>query len=196
MASVCSGQHSDRSWKARPGRCLECRSQTCRDLNCSGLSPAIQDQPAVSLPDLVYDLIGSHTDLQRPETLLVALVGDPGLVSLLTVSNYRAVEIIVVHLEEDVVVGVGAVEYPLHTMTFGEHCGKNKRTGRGRYAVHHEVAALANERALFLLPTCRIIPLGHAAGRERQIQTPGLTGGDLHHRRASEVVGRLRSESV
>src|SRR5271156_122053 len=38
--SDCSSQHSGRSWRARLGHSLGCRSQTCRGLNCfrSGLS--------------------------------------------------------------------------------------------------------------------------------------------------------------
>ena len=112
------------------------------------------------------DLVRCHANLQGAETLLVTLVGNFGLVTLLAVPHYRAVEVVVVHLEEDVVVGVGAVEHPLQPVALGEHGGKDKRAGRGRDAVHHEVAALANERTFLLLPACRVIPFGHAAGRE------------------------------
>src|SRR5258708_6248426 len=121
-----------------------------------------------------------HTALQRAETLLVVLVRDFGLVPLLAVLDLRAVEVVVVHLEEHVVIGVGAIEDPLQAVTFGEHSGKNKRAGRGRDTVHHEVSAFTNERAFLLLPACRVFPLGHAARCKRQIQTSGLTSVDPH----------------
>jgi len=54
-------------------------------------------------------------------------VGDFGLVSLLTVSDDCAVEVVVVHLEEHVVVDVGAVDYPTQAVAFGEHGRKNER---------------------------------------------------------------------
>ena len=113
------------------------------------------------------DLVRRHADLQGVETLFAAFVCDLGLVALLAVLYYRAVEVVVVHLKENVVARVGEVEHPLQAMTLGEHGGENKCARRRRDAVGHEVAALPSERAFVLLPACRVIPFGHAAGRER-----------------------------
>src|ERR1700693_3280533 len=120
----------------------------------SGRTPAIERRPSVSLPDLVDDLVWPYANLKSSGTFLVALVGNFGLLSC-PVSDRRAVEIIVVHLEEEIVVGVNVVDHPLQAMALGEHGRKNKRAGRGRNAVGHKVAALAHERTLVLLPTCR-----------------------------------------
>ena len=86
----------------------------------SGRSPAIQNDPTVSLPDLVDDLIRRHADLESTKTLLLVLVWNFDLVPLLTISDDCAVEIIVIHLEEDVVVDIGTIEHPLQAMSLGE----------------------------------------------------------------------------
>ena len=142
------------------------------------------------------DLSWSHTDLDTAKTFLVAFVRDFGFVPLLSVSDDGAVEVVVIHLEEHVVVGVGPVDHPLQAVALGEHRGENEGSRCGGNAVRNEIPALANKRSLLLLPACRFIPFGHAAGGERQIQTLGLARDDLHRRSASEVVRGLRRKSV
>src|SRR4029077_17604034 len=79
----------------------------------AGLRPAIQDGPTVAVPDLMDKLRGANADMEGAETFLVAFVGNFDLVRFLPVANDRAVEVIVVQLEENVVLGVGVVEHPL-----------------------------------------------------------------------------------
>jgi hypothetical protein len=79
----------------------------------AGLSPALQNHPIFSLPDQVRDFIWPHPDLERSKNFLVTLMRNLDLVTFFTVSDYGAVEVIFVHLEQDVVVGVDAVEHPL-----------------------------------------------------------------------------------
>ena len=93
----------------------------------AGLRPAIQDGPTVTMLDQVDDLRGANADLDRAEGFPVAFIGNSDLVRSLPVANDGAVEAVVVHLKEDVVRGVGVVEYPLQEATLGRHRGKNKR---------------------------------------------------------------------
>ena len=74
--------------------------------------PAIQDGPPVTVPDLVDDLRWANADLERAEGFLVAFIGNLDLVRFLPVANSSAVEVIVIHLVEDVVLGVAVVEHP------------------------------------------------------------------------------------
>ena len=97
----------------------------------AGLRPAIQDAPTVTVLDLVDELRGANADLERAEAFFVAFIGDFDLVPFLAVANDSAVEVIVVHLEEDVVLRVAVVEHPLQEVTLGRHRGKNK-CARGR----------------------------------------------------------------
>src|SRR4029077_10975192 len=69
----------------------------------AGLLPAIQDGPLVTVLDLVDELRGANADLERAEAFLVAVIGNFDLVGFLPVANDSAVEVIVVHLEENVV---------------------------------------------------------------------------------------------
>jgi len=97
----------------------------------AGLRAAIQDGPTVTVLDLVDEFRGANADLERTKTFLVAFIRNFDLIRFLPVANDSAVEVIVVHLEEDVVFGVGVVEYPLQEVTLGKHRGKNKGA-RGR----------------------------------------------------------------
>src|SRR5437868_15268609 len=92
----------------------------------AGLCPAIHDDPTITVLDLVDDLRGANADLEHAEAFLVALVGNFDLARFLPIANDSAVEVIVVHLEEDVVFGVAVVEHPLQEVTLGKHRGKNK----------------------------------------------------------------------
>ena len=97
----------------------------------AGLRPAIQDGPTVPVPDQVDELRGANADVERPEMSLVAFIGNYNLVRFLPVANDRTVKVIVVHLEQDVVPGVGVVEHPLQEVPLGEDRGKRKGA-RGR----------------------------------------------------------------
>ena len=97
----------------------------------AGLRPAIQDAPTVTVLDLVDELGGANADLERAEAFLVAFIGNFDLVRFLAVANDSAVEVIVVHLEKDVVLRVAVVEHPLQEVALGRHRGKNK-CARGR----------------------------------------------------------------
>lgn len=97
----------------------------------AGLRPAIQDGPTVTVLDLVDEFRGANADVDRAETFLLAFMGNYDLVRLVPVANDAAVEIIVVHLEEDVVPGVGVVQDPLQEVTLCKHHGKDKGA-RGR----------------------------------------------------------------
>jgi len=97
----------------------------------AGLRPAIQDGPTVTVPDLVDEFRGANADVERAETFFVAFIGNYDLVRFLPVANDSAVEVMVVHLEEDVILGVGVVEHPLQEVTLGKHRGKDKGA-RGR----------------------------------------------------------------
>lgn len=92
----------------------------------AGLRPTIQDRPTVTVTGLVDDLSGANTDVERTETFLVGFVGNYDLVRFFSVANNRAAELIVIHLEEDVVLGVGVVEHPLQEVTLGKGRGKSK----------------------------------------------------------------------
>src|SRR5579872_4932880 len=92
----------------------------------AGLRPAIKDGPTVAVLDLVYEFGGADADLQRAETFLVAFIGNDEFRRFLAVANYGAVEVIVVHLEQDVVLGVGVVKHPLQEVPLGDHRGKNE----------------------------------------------------------------------
>ena len=92
----------------------------------AGLRPAIQNGPTVTVLDLADEFRGANPDLEHAEAFLVAFIGNFDLVRLVPVANDSAIEIIVVHLEEDVVFGAGVVEYPLQEVTLGKHRGKNK----------------------------------------------------------------------
>src|SRR5580704_9483861 len=85
----------------------------------AGLSEAIKRQPVISLPDLMDDFARCYADLEGAETFLVVLVGDLSLFALLAILHDRAIKVVVIHLEQDVVVDVGTVEHPLQAMTFG-----------------------------------------------------------------------------
>src|ERR1700690_1080782 len=69
----------------------------------AGLRPAVEDGPSVTLLDLVDEFGGADADLERAEGLLVAFMGNDDLVGFLAVVNDRAIEVVVVHLKEDVV---------------------------------------------------------------------------------------------
>jgi len=85
------------------------------------LRPAIQHPPTITVLDLVDQFRGAHSDLQRAETFLVALIGNYDLVGLLSVANDAAVEVIVVDLQQDVVLRIGVVKHPLHEVTLCGH---------------------------------------------------------------------------
>src|SRR5258708_6248424 len=104
-----------------------------------------------------------HKNDKKSFRTLQSRVRDFGFVPLLAVLDLRAVEVVVVHLEEHVVIGVGAIEDPLQAVTFGEHSGKNKRAGRGKDTLNHEISALTNERAFILIPLCQVFPHGQTA---------------------------------
>ena len=97
----------------------------------AGLRPAIQDGPTFTVLDLVDEFGGANADVDRAETFLVAFMGNNDLVRLVPVVNDAAVEIIVVHLEKDIVSGVVVVKHPLQEVSLGKHRGKNK-SARGR----------------------------------------------------------------
>jgi len=133
----------------------------------AGLGPAIEHSPTVTVLDLVDEFGGADADSERAEAFLIAFIGNYDLVPLLAVANDGAVEVIVVHLEEDVVFRVAVVDHPLQEAALGRHRGKNK-CARGRDgSVEDEVAAFANEGISLLLPAAGIIPLRHAARGER-----------------------------
>jgi len=162
----------------------------------AGARPAIQKSPTVTVLDLMDDLRGANADLKRAEAFLVGLIGNYDLVRFLPVANDGAVEAVVVHLEEDVVFGVGVVEHPLQEVPLGRHRGKNK-CARGRNdSVQDEVPTFASERISFVLPGAWVIPLRHTVRGERQIQSLGLTGDDFERGRACEPFGGSRSKSV
>lgn len=162
----------------------------------AGLCPAIQDGRMVTVHDLVDELRGANADLERAEAFLVAFVGNFDLVRFLPVVNDGAVEVIVIHLEKDVVLGVAVVEHPLQEVAPGKHRGKNK-CARGRNdSVQDEVAPFASERIFLMFPGAWVIPLRHAVRGERQIQSPGLTRHDFERGRAGEPFGGPRGKSV
>ena len=97
----------------------------------AGLRPAIQDRPTLTLPNLMDDLRRADADVEHAKTLLVAFVGNYDLVRFPPIANDCAVEVIVIHLEENVVLGIDVVMHPLQQMTLGKHRGKNK-SARGR----------------------------------------------------------------
>ena len=97
----------------------------------AGLRPAIQDGPTVTVLDLVDELRGANADSERAEIFLVAFIGNFDLVRLLPVANDGAVEVSVVHLEENIVLGVSVVEHPLQEVTLDRRRGK-KKCARGR----------------------------------------------------------------
>ena len=96
-----------------------------------GVSPAIQDGPNVTLPDLVDNLCGANADAEQAEMSLIAFIRSFNLVRFLSVANDSTVKIVVVHLKEDVVFCVGVVEHPLQEAPLGEHHGESK-SARGR----------------------------------------------------------------
>ena len=79
----------------------------------AGLRPSIKDRPTVTVLNLVNELRRANPDLQRAEAFFVAFIGNYNLVRFLTVTNNGTVEIILVHLEKDVVFGVAIVDHPL-----------------------------------------------------------------------------------
>jgi|SRR5579864_40294 len=99
----------------------------------AGLGPAIEDSPTVTVFDLVDEFRGADADLQRAVTFLVVFIVNDDLVSFLAVANHRAVKVVVVQLEEDVVFGVGVVEHPLQEVTLFGHRRKSEgaRGGNG-----------------------------------------------------------------
>src|SRR4051812_28229086 len=107
------------------------------------------------------DLSRADADLKGAEAFLIDFVRDDDLVRFIPFANDGAVEVIVVHLEEDVVFGIAIVEHPLQEVTLGEHAGKRKCARGGSDPVEDEVSALANERISFMLPSARLIPFGH-----------------------------------
>jgi hypothetical protein len=92
----------------------------------AGLRPAIQDGPTVPVPDLMDNLCGADADVEGTGTFLVGFIGNFDRVGLLSVANDSAVKIIVVHLQENVVLGVGVVKDPLQEVALNKHRGKNK----------------------------------------------------------------------
>ena len=91
-----------------------------------GLRPAIQDGPTITVLDLVDELRGANANVERAETFLVAFIRNFNLFRSLSVANDSAVEVIVIHLKQDVVFGVGVVEHPPQEVTLGKHRGKSK----------------------------------------------------------------------
>ena len=160
------------------------------------LRPAIEDPPTVTVPDLVDDLRGANADVEGAETSLLAFIGNYDLVGFLPVANHSAVEVIVVHLEEHIVSGVGVVEHPLQEVTLGKHRGKSEGARGRNDSVKDEVASFANERISLMLPGVWIIPLRHTARGERQIQGLGLAGDDFEGGRAGEHLGGSRGNRV
>src|SRR3954469_2629190 len=80
---------------------------------CAGLRPAVEDGPCVAVLDLMDDLGGAHANLECAKTFLLDFVGNDDLVRLVPLANDRAIEVIVIHLQEDVVLGIAVVEHPL-----------------------------------------------------------------------------------
>ena len=92
----------------------------------SRLGQAVERSPGVALLYAMNNLGWRHVDLQSAKALLVVLVGKLELVAFCSVLINGAVEIVVVHLEEDVVLGVGIVHHPLQSVTLSQHGGKNE----------------------------------------------------------------------
>lgn len=65
----------------------------------SRLRPSVEDNPGVTLLDLVDDFSRRHMDLQGSKTLFVSLVRNLDLARLLTISDVRAIEVVLVNLE-------------------------------------------------------------------------------------------------
>ena len=65
--------------------------------------PPVENEPCISLPDLVDDFGGGHMNLQGAIALLIALVRNFCLVRLLTVADVGAIEIVVVDLKQIVI---------------------------------------------------------------------------------------------
>src|SRR5215469_9103043 len=116
------------------------------------LRPAIEDSPTIALLELMNNLRGAYADAERAKSLLLTFVGNDDLVRLLPIVNDAAVIVIVVHLQEDVILGVVIVEHPLQQVSFGRHRRKSK-SPRGRNdSIQNEVSAFASERIPLLLP--------------------------------------------
>ena len=160
------------------------------------LSPAIKDGPTLTMLDLVDEFRGAYVNLQRAEAFLVAFVGNLDLVRFLSVADDSPIEVTIVHLEKDVVLGVSVVENPLQEVSLCKHRGKNKGARRRNVSVKDEIPAFANEGIFVTPPGPGVIPLRHTARRERQSQNLGLTANNFERGRAREPFGGSRGKSV
>ena len=86
----------------------------------------IQRSPTLAALDLMNDLCGSDTNLQRAEALFIALVRNSDFIRLLPVAYHGAGEAIVIQLKEDVVLRVGVIQYPLQDVSLDWHGRKDK----------------------------------------------------------------------
>src|ERR1700733_15893346 len=89
------------------------KSQLAGGEICAGFGPAVEHNPRVPLLDLVNDFGGAYANLHGAEAFLFALVWKLQIVGFFAVTNYRAIEIVVVDLKEVVVVRVRVVQHPL-----------------------------------------------------------------------------------
>src|SRR5579863_2134885 len=141
------------------------------------------------------DLVRFYADLNRVEGFLVALLRNLGFGGLLAVADRGTVEVIVVHLKQIVVVGVGVVDDPLQPVTFLKLRGEYKSARGRRDSVEYEIAAPANVNTLFLGPTQRVVPFGHAVGSS-QIDGARLASCKIDGRCTDDAVGSPHCEGV
>jgi len=97
----------------------------------TGLRPAIKKLPSLTLLDLVDDFGWTHADLKRAETLLVELMGNDDLIRLLAIAHDGAIKVVLIDLEQNIVLRIRVIEYPLHCTTLERHSGEDERS-RGR----------------------------------------------------------------
>src|SRR5690348_2562561 len=134
------------------------------------------------------DFGSGDVNLQSRGSLLFQLVGNAGSIDFLTIAYDAAIEVILVHLEQSVVPVILIIENPLHAVALEQGSSEDERAGCRRGAIEYKPRPTVDEPAFFRFPGTRILPLGHSAGRQGQVEFVGFPGNNVYLRRANQTV--------